>query len=556
VVTDASDLQRLVFGPGVGRFQDTTTGEFLARRAESRAFSQPERGEKFAGFWLRQAQHLHYAGLMEKLYIACDYGWPISRIMLGTLTGQTLRLAELHRFRTPLTETKGSWQWNIQEIFQQTITTLQEFGRDDISLHGISCSSWGGDYVLVDGDGALLSPVNHRLDPNPAESLPDVLREISAATIYEESGCVPRRDGSLFQLRRETSRRLKQAARLLPFADAMNHLLGGQAAAEYSSASTTQLFNPALRAWSRRLANDLRLRPGLLPDLVPGGTKLGPLRKDLAAAAKLDGTQIIASCSYELAAALAGLPPEPGTDWAYLRVGPEVRLGTLGAGPSITATTLQHGYDNEIVFGAATNFSKRLVGLEILDACRAHWLRQDRELSDDILLHLAATSPAFAAFIDPADARFADPVEMPLKIQAYCRETGQEIPRKPGQIIRCVLESLALQYRRAFQELEGLTGRRFNRLHLFGAAENTLLNHFIVNALQIPAVLAPTDAVAIGNIVTQAQTLGHIRSREALQGILQQSFKLQAIIPQPASWDGAAEQMEQLVEAPRAEVAA
>jgi rhamnulokinase len=493
---------------------------------------------------------------MDKLYIACDYGWPISRIMLGTLTGQTLRLAELHRFRTPLTETKGSWQWNIQEIFQQTTTALQQIGHDDVSIHGISCSSWGGDYLLFDKDGALLSPANHHLDANPDEAWPAALREISAGSIYEESGNALRRSSSLFQLCGEPSRRLKQAAHLLPFADGMNNLLGGKPVAEFSLASTTQLFNPALKTWSLRLANDLRLRPGLLPNLVPSGTKLGALRRDLAESAKLDGTQVIASCSYELAAALASLPTDPGTDWAYMRIGSEVRLGALGAVPFINETTLQRGYGNEIVSGGTTNFSKRLVGLEILDACRAHWLKLDRELSDDVLMHLAATSPAFAAFIDPTDPRFADPTDMPLKVQAYCRETGQEIPRKPGQIIRCVLESLALQYRRAFQELEWLTGRKFNRLHLFGASENTLLNHFIVNALQVPAILAPPEAVSIGNIVTQAQALGHIRSREVLHETLHHSFKIQGIIPQPASWDGAAEQMEQLLEAARAEVPA
>jgi rhamnulokinase len=493
---------------------------------------------------------------MEKLYIACEYGWPISRIVLGTLTGQTLRLGELHRFRTPLTETKGSWQWNIQDIFQHTTTALQQIGHEDVSLHGISCTSWGGDYMMFDKDGTLLSPVHHHLDPEPEESLPAPLREISAATIYEESGSPLRRTSSLFQLSGETARRMKQAAQLLPFADGMNHLLGGQPAAEFSLASTTQFFNPTLKDWSRRLANDLRLRPGLLPRLVASGAKLGLLRSDLAESAKLDGTQVIASCSHELAAALASLPSEPGTDWAYLRIGPEVRLGALGAAPFINETTFQHGYGNELISGGITNFSKRLIGLEILEACRSHWLKLDRELSDDVLLHLAATSPAFAAFIDPTDARFAEATDMPLKIQAYCRETGQEIPRKPGQIIRCVLESLTLQYRRAFHELQALTGRQFHRLHLFGAGENTLLNHFIVNALQVPAVLAPTDAVAIGNIVTQAQALGHVRSHETLQEILHHSFKLQAIIPQPASWDGAAEQMEELLEATRAEVAA
>jgi rhamnulokinase len=138
---------------------------------------------------------------------------------------------------------------------------------------------------------------------------------------------------------------------------------------------------------------------------------------------------------------------------------------------------------------------------------------------------------------------------MPLKIQAYCRETGQEIPRKPGQVIRCVLESLALHYRKIFIETEVLTGSRFSRLYLFGAGENNLLNHFIVNALQVPAIIASPDAASIGNVVVQALTLGHIGSLEAAHEILRNSYKIQAIIPHPASWEVAAEKMNELTAA-------
>jgi rhamnulokinase len=487
---------------------------------------------------------------MEKFYVACEFGPRVSRIMLGTLQNHNLRVGELRRFATPVTNEKKVWQWDIPALFQETVTALEELGKQEVNIASLSCHSWGGDYLLFDADGALLSPVFHHNDPRSAAGAEAILGKITAETIYEESG-VPNRPGStLFQLGAEASRRLKQAAVLLPFADGFNHLLGGTARAEVSLASATQLFSPVTKTWSRRLANDLRLRPGLLPDLVFPGTNLGNLRADVAKQAGLDNARIIASCSNELAAALASLPLNHGPDWAYLRIGSETLVGTELPHPIMTPVARELGYANEVCLGGVTNFYKRTVGLHLLEECRRHWVERDREFSDDVLMHLASTTEAFESLIDPTDARFAEPGDMPLKIQAYCRDTGQEVPRKPGPIIRCVLESLALHYRKIFQETEILTGNKFSKIYLFGAGENSLLNHFIVDALQVPAIVASPDAAVIGNVLVQALALGHIKSLEAAHEILNNSYKIQAIIPHQANWETAAERVRELAPVP------
>lgn len=483
---------------------------------------------------------------MEKLYIACEYGPKISRIMLGTLEHNTLKLGELRRFATPVLNDKKTLQWNIPELFSQTLQALIAIGAQDVNVQGISCHSWGGDYLLFDRNETLLSPVHHFADPRSQKGRDEALKKIPAETIYQETGCPPRDGSTLFQLVTEPSRRLGKARMFLPFADAFNHLLGGVPCAEASLASATQLFTPVAKTWSRRLLSDLRLPQEMLPGIVSAGTRLGRLNAEIAQQTKLEGTQIVATCSNELAASLSGLPLNHGNDWAYLRIGAESLIGTQVNDPIINPLTQALGYANETCLGGATNLYRRTVGLSILDECRRYWIERDRELCDDVLMHLATTSPAFETLIDVTDPRFAEPGDMPLKVQAYCRETGQEIPRKPGQIIRCVLESLALHYRKIFHETEMLTGGKFARVYLFGAGENNLLNHFIVNALQVPAIIASPDAAAIGNVVVQALTLGHIKSLEAAHEILRSSYKIQAIIPHHAPWDIAAERLHEI----------
>lgn len=483
---------------------------------------------------------------MEKLYVACEFGPRVSRIMLGVLEHNTLKMGELRRFETPVLKDKKTLQWNIPELFQQTLTGLASLGVQDVSVAGISCNSWGGDYLLFDRDETLLSPAYHFNDVRSEAGWNEVLDKVAAETIYEETGFWLRKGSTLTQLGAETSKRLKQSFVLLPFADGFNHLLGGVAVAEASLASTTQLYSPVTKSWSRRLIAELRLPQSVLPAITPAGTRLGRLKPEIAKQTKLEGAQIIATCSHELAAALSGLPLNHGNDWAYLRIGAETLIGTEVSEPIVTPGTCALGYANETCLGGATNLYRRTVGLTILDECRRYWIERDRELCDDVLMHLATTSPAFETFIDVTDPRFAEPGDMPLKIQAYCQETGQEIPRKPGEIIRCVLESLALHYRKIFLETEALTGSKFTRVYLFGAGENNLLNHFIVNALQVPAIIASPDAASIGNVVVQALTLGHINSLESAHAILQTSYKVQAIIPHHATWQVAAERLQEI----------
>lgn len=487
---------------------------------------------------------------MEKYYVACDFGVRTSRILLGTLHNQTLRVNELRRFKTPVINEKKSLQWNLPEIYRETLVALSELGEQEVGVAGISCSSWGADYMLFDPDGALLTPVFHHADPRTVDGTKSVLAKIPAETIYDETGVQSRPGNTLFQLGAESSRRLKRGNHLLPFADGFNHLLGGDRCAEMSAASATQLFNPATRTWSHHLTSSLRLPTELLPNIVSPGTKLGRLRPDLAKQTRLEDATVIASCSNELSASLAGLPLGHGKDWAYLRIGEESLIGTEVPAPLISKVTREMGYSNESCLGGAINFYKRTVGLGLLEECRRFWIGQDRELSDDVLLHLATTSPAFECLVNLADPCFAEPGDLPTKIQAFCRETGQEIPRKPGQIIRCVLESLALEYRKEFQQLELLTGSRFTRLYLFGGAENGLLNHFIVNALQVPVILTSPDSGPIGNVLMQTLALRHTPSLGEAREILRNSIKTQAIVPHPASWETVANRMQELVTTP------
>lgn len=486
---------------------------------------------------------------MSNFYVACDLNPDHGRVMLGALNQGALTVSEVRRFQNlPVTE-KNSVHWNIPQLYQEILDGLRAIGNYEEYVDSVSCDSWPGDYLLFESDSSLITPAYHHADPRANEGMQKVLSKVSEQALYQETGVSPMPANTLFQLATERHKRLNRAQHLLPVADAFNYLLAGVPRFEVSQASATQLFNPVTHAWSNQLLSALDLPSRLFPPVVSAGTEIGPLRPEIARSSGLEDARVVASCSHETAAAVAGLPISPGETWAFLRLGQWAVMGAELPEPIITETSRALNFTNEVGYDGSIRFSKQTVGLWVLEECRRYWRERDREIDDTLLTHLAGSSPPFESLINPSDPRFSVPGDMPSKIQAFCRETGQQVPRKPGPIIRCVLESLALQYRKTLQELEILVGRKIERLYLLGGSTNALLNHFTANALQRPLVVCPADSAAIGNVVVQALALSHFTCLGEARDAVRKSFKTETLVPYATAWNSAYDRLTRLCSA-------
>jgi len=485
---------------------------------------------------------------MTNLYVACDLGSEVGRIMVGTLHQGQLMVSEAYRFENLPVQSKEALEWNIGQIYQELVEGFRGIGKQDEPVHGISCTSWGADYLLFEANGSLLTPAFHHRDPRTEAVVQKFLSKVSWEEIYAETAVQQLRGNTLFQLAAE-SRRLKRANQLLTIADGLNYLFCGAARIEQSQACMTQLFNPVTKSWSERLLKALHLPAALLPEVVPPGTKLGPLRADIAGETGLAETQVIASCSHEIAAALTGLPIGEGEGWGFLWPGQWTRIGTVLDAPFINDVSRELQFSNQLGYGDSVCLYRETMGFWIFEECKRFWSEADRALDSEVLMHLAVSAPPFEALIDPSDERFSTPGDMPLKIQAFCKETNQEVPRKPGPITRCVLESLALFYRKTLLEIEYLTGKKVERLFVLGKGSNTLSNNFIANALQVPVVVASADASAVGNILVQALALGHISSLAEGREIVRQCCKMETIFPYASAWNAAYDRFVELTPA-------
>jgi len=468
---------------------------------------------------------------MRTHYLACDLGAESGRLILGSLESGQLLLEELHRFPNTPVKAGNSMQWDIPKLFNELKTGLKKAALRKLTIASISTDSWGVDYMLLAEDGTLMPPTFHYRDKRTAHGVANMHAKVDWKTIFEESGIQFMALNTLFQLGAEAPERLRRASHLLLIADGFNYFLSGVIRAEETMASTSQLYNPRTKSWSKRLLRAAQLPERLFPTIVPAGSRLGPLKREIATESGLPPLEVVASCSHDTAAAVAAVPASAG-NWAYLSSGTWSLMGVELPSPMITDACRELNFTNEIGFGGSVRLLKNIIGLWLVQECRRVWAETGQEHDYATLTRLAAEATPFRSLINPADARFVSPGDMPARVAGFCAETGQPAPSSPGTTIRCVLESLALLYRRTLLQIEQLIGAKIERLHIVGGgSRNTLLNQFTANALQIPVIAGPAEATAAGNILVQAITLADLPSLAAAREVVRASSDLVRVAP-------------------------
>lgn len=482
-------------------------------------------------------------------YLACDLGAESGRLMLGTLADGRLTLEEIHRFPNVVQRQGESMHWDITQLFAELKTGLRKIAARKLTIASISTDSWGLDYVLLDVQGEIITPTFHYRDPRTARGVERVFSLTKWEDVFAETGIQFMAINTLYQLAAEAPERLQKARLLLSVADAFNYLLCGNAAVEESMASTFQLYNPRIRTWSDYLIHLLKLPRAIFPAIVSSGTNLGPVKHDLAEELALKNLQVIATCSHDTGAAVAAVPAS-GRNWAYISSGTWSLLGVELRQPVLTETCRQHNFTNEIGYDGAVRLLKNIVGLWVVQECRRQWATDGNDIDYGTLTQLAAGAAPFQAVLDLTDPRFVAPGDMPEKIAAFCRETNQSAPQSPGDITRCVLESLALLYAHTLRQAESVSGLSAEMLHIMGGgSQNRLLNQFTANATGQKVVAGPVEATALGNVIVQAVTLGHLASLSTAREVVRDSFAVETYQPQDtAAWTQAAERLHAMMD--------
>ncbi len=483
-------------------------------------------------------------------YIACDLGAESGRVLLGTLANGKLTLEEVHRFPNNGITVNGTLRWDALRIYDELKTGLRKVAQSGVQPNSVSTDSWGVDYVWLRGNEPMLTlPYAYR-DPRTDDGYKRAFAVVKKEEIFAETGIQFMTLNTLYQLHADVMFRpwiLKTADRFLTIGDYFNYLFSGKEVVEQSFASTTQLYNPKTRKWSAKLQKKLGIPARLYPKIVKSGTVLGSLLPAVAKETGLKGVKVVATCSHDTGAAVAAVPAQ-GSGWAYLSSGTWSLLGIEAKDPIINEKSMAYNWTNEVGYGHTIRFLKNIVGLWVVQECRRAWAGEGTEYNYDQITRMAAEAKPLKCLINPNAARFLKPGDMPAKVAAYCRETGQSVPQTHGEIIRCALESLALVYRKTIADASAITGQPITRLHIVGGGtKNALLNQFAANATGLTVLTGPVEATGIGNILIQALALKHLKSLDELRAVVRDSFPIQTYEPQERDiWQAAYERYQQL----------
>ncbi|MFD1719683.1 rhamnulokinase [Georgenia deserti] len=464
----------------------------------------------------------------ERTYVAADLGASSGRVVAGRLDGDRLVTREVHRFPNGGIRVRAGRRqvlhWDVLALFEGIVTGLRAAAREaaheaghekEHSIAGVGIDSWAVDYGLLDADGALLgNPVNYR-DPRTDGIAEQVFAHLPAATLYARNGLQVQPFNTIFQLVAAAGTAQTDAARrLLLLPDLLGYWLTGAEVAEVTNASTTGLLDVASRTWATDVLDGVRNAFGLdvaplLPRLVEPGTVVGTVDPEQLPGAG-DSVPLVAVGSHDTASAVAAVPAGR-PDFAYISCGTWSLVGLELDHPVLTEASRAANFTNELGIDGTVRYLRNVMGLWLLQESIRTWEDAGEQVDLASLLAAAADVPPLGCVVDVDDPVFFPPGDMPARIAEVARAAGEPVPQSRAELVRCILDSLALAYRRAIRRAAELSGHDVSVVHVVGGGgRNDLLCRLTADATGLPVVAGPAEGTAIGNLLVQARALGDL----------------------------------------------
>jgi sugar (pentulose or hexulose) kinase len=425
--------------------------------------------------------------------------------MAGRVAAADLEILQAHRFPNVPVSVLGTLHWDILRLFGDILDGIRVIaGTADLASIGID--SWGVDYGLIGEDGQLLANPVHYRDSRTLAVIPQVLARIPATELYAITGIQQLPINTIYQVAAAVGTpALRAASSLLLIPDLVAYWLTGSIGAEVTNASTTQLYDVRTRSWAASVMDRVGIPQRLFPPLRQPGEIIGDVRPDAGAGVS---APVISVASHDTASAVVAVPAA-SPDFAYISCGTWSLAGLELDRPVLTEASRRANFTNETGIDSTIRYLRNVMGLWLLQECTRTWTAQGLHIDQDDLAACASREPPLRSVIDPDDPALLAPGDMPARIAAACAATGQQIPETPAQLARCILDSLALAHRRAIAEVQDLSGRHADVIHLVGGgARNRLLCQLTADACGLPVIAGPAEATAVGNMLVQARTLG------------------------------------------------
>ena len=472
---------------------------------------------------------------------ALDFGATSGRVILGEWANERLRLTEVHRFPNAFRSLAGHDYWELGTLWHEALTGLRKAVAAlprGASLASVGVDFWGVDHALVNDAGRLVFPVHAYRDPRSRPGLQRLANTRAALErIYAATGIPNVFYNSSLHLEETVAHCpaiTDLATRCLFLPDYFNFLLSGRMENELTIASTSQLLDVHSTGWSRPALDYFRLPPEWFSPPILAGTRLGRLKKEIAAdLPALARTQVIAVPGHDTACAYDAMPAAPDGGDLFLSSGTWSLVGFESDTPVLGPDAMAARISNERIGDGRYRPLTNVIGLWMLEGLLKEFAsRPANDKQWAALITAAEKLPAPAVLLDVTDPAFGNPPSMKAAIDAQLKKRRLPAPRNLAGYTRLICDSLGQGHADAMRAFERMTGKNFKRvLMVGGGSKNRLLCQATADACGIPVVSFALEGTAVGNLASQLIALRIVKDLPTFRRLLAADLKQKVYPP-------------------------
>ena len=472
---------------------------------------------------------------MGKYYLAIDIGASSGRHILGHLENGKMILEEIHRFPNGNIEKDGDLTWDIEGLFKEILTGMKkckEAGKIPVS---VGIDTWAVDIVLLDeNDKRIGNAVGYRDNGTKGMDI-KVYESIPEDELYARTGIQKQIFNTIYQLmswKINKPEMYAKAKTMLMVPDYLHFLLSGVKATEYTNATTTQLVSPITKNWDLELIETLNYSPYLFQKVVLPGTCLGNLTEEVQREAGFD-CKVVVPATHDTGSAVMAVPIQKkgnniqeqvtNENVLYISSGTWSLMGTELLEANCNPDSKTCNLTNEGGYDYRFRYLKNIMGLWMIQSIKKE-IGQGYSFSEICEM---ASNTDIPSIVDANDNRFLAPKNMTEEIKKACEESGQSVPKDLAEVAAVIYNSLAQCYGKTIEEIETLTGKCFDGIHIVGGGSNAeYLNELTAKVIGRTVYAGPTEATAIGNLSAQMIADGQLQDLVDARNCIFESFDI------------------------------
>lgn len=457
-------------------------------------------------------------------YLAVDIGASSGRHILSHLENGKIILEEIYRFSNGMVEVDGEKVWDSQKLFEDILIGMKkcyELGKIPVSM-GID--TWAVDFALLDKEDHLIGKTVGYRDGRTKGMDQEVYKVISQDELYERTGIQKQIFNTIYQLmavKMKKPQELADAKTMLLIPDYFNFLLTGRKVTEYTNASTTQLLHPETKEWDFELIDMLGFPRDIFTEIKLPGTIVGELTEEIQ---KKVGfcCKVVLPATHDTGSAVVAVPSNE-EDVLYISSGTWSLMGTELKEAICTKESMEKNLTNEGGYDYRFRYLKNIMGMWMINSAK-------KEIADDMSyadICAMASKTTIASIVPANDDRFLAPKNMTEEVKAACRESGQQVPEGIAEVAAVIYHSLAKCYADTMNEIEEITGKNYDCIHIVGGGSNAVyLNELTAKACGKTVYTGPTEATAVGNVAVQMIAAGELADLKSARECIFHSFKI------------------------------